>query len=69
MSQPRGPGEDRSKEGQMAVGQKKLGRKGIKCGMEKLLGGRDVDFGIFNAEMIAMNDQGRRSKTSQTQDG
>ncbi len=37
--------------------------------MEKLFGGRDVDFGIFNAEMIAMNEQGRRGKTSQTQDG
>jgi hypothetical protein len=53
----------------MAVGQEKLGCVGIKCGTEKLFGGRDVDFGIFNAEMIAMDEQGRRGKTSQTQDG
>ena len=69
MGQPRGPGQDRSEERQMSVGEKKLGRVGIQRGMEKLLGGRDVDFRIFNAEVIAMNHQRRRRKTSQTQDG
>jgi hypothetical protein len=49
------------------VGEKELCGVGIQIGVKKFLGGGDVDFGVFNAEVIAMNNDRGRSEPQQRQ--
>ena len=37
--------------------------------MEELFGGGEIDFSVFDAEMIAMNEQASSSEEAEAQDG
>jgi hypothetical protein len=66
MGEPGRSGGDVSEDGEVLVIEEELGRERIERRVGELLGGRDVNFGVFNAKVIAVNCKRSQSKAGQT---